>query len=314
VRSGPVVERGAKAVRNESNRRLVTPPPSEKESHLRRHSAGSFSGAPSSARAASPRLPRLEIRLLGHVEVLADGVPFPLATPRKTLALLTFLLLNRTSRVARDFLTFQLWPDEEEEIGRQRLRANLHDLQKIMPEPRDAWITGADSVLAWNPQAEVWLDVEAFEAASGDEARLREAAGLYRGDLVTAIYDEWIVAPRERLQQRYLRVLGELMREARRRQAYGQVGESLTYGFPFGGRRVNGSVVGGFELQLSATNSNAHSSSTGGYDEELSGILSYHLTPHVAIGLRPEFDWHGDAVSANRHKASALRLRIDLTQ
>jgi hypothetical protein len=93
-----------------------------------------------------------------------------------------------------------------------------------------------------------------------------------------------------------------------------QVGESLTYGFPFGGRLVNGAIVHGFVLQLSGTNSNSRSSSTGGYDEALSGILSYHLTSHLALGLRSDFDWHNDNVPSNRHKASDLRLRLDLTQ
>ncbi len=93
-----------------------------------------------------------------------------------------------------------------------------------------------------------------------------------------------------------------------------QVGESLTYGFPFGGKVVNGAIVHGLELQLSATNTNARSDASGAYDEALSGILSYHLSAHVAVGLRTEYMWHGDIVDANRHKESAIRLRLDLTQ
>jgi hypothetical protein len=93
-----------------------------------------------------------------------------------------------------------------------------------------------------------------------------------------------------------------------------QIGETLTYGFPFGGKVVGGAIVHGLELQLSASNSAQHSLSAGGYDEMLSSILSYHITSHLALGLRGEYDWHGDIVPENRHKASAIRLRLDLTQ
>jgi PKD repeat protein len=93
-----------------------------------------------------------------------------------------------------------------------------------------------------------------------------------------------------------------------------QIGETMTYGFPFGGRVVGGAIVHGLELQLSASNTAQHSLSAGGYDEMLSSILSYHLTPHLALGLRGEYDWHGDIDPDNRHKASAIRIRLDLTQ
>jgi PKD repeat protein len=93
-----------------------------------------------------------------------------------------------------------------------------------------------------------------------------------------------------------------------------QIGETLTYGFPFGGRLVGGAIVHGLELQLSASNSAQHALSAGGYDQMLSSILSYHLTSHLALGLRGEYDWHGDIIPENRHKSSAIRLRLDLTQ
>jgi hypothetical protein len=102
--------------------------------------------------------------------------------------------------------------------------------------------------------------------------------------------------------------------------ALATVGESLTYGFPFGGRMVNGAVVHGLELQFSATNVTNHAPSigsapgTGTTDRGANAVLAFHLSPHLAIGLRGELTWHGDIVPANNTKASALRLRFDLTQ
>jgi hypothetical protein len=96
--------------------------------------------------------------------------------------------------------------------------------------------------------------------------------------------------------------------------ALASVGESLTYGFPFGGRVVGGVVVHGLELQLSGTNITNHSVGAGGTDRGANAVLAYHLSAHLAVGLRGEFTWHSDSVPANNAKASALRLRFDLTQ
>jgi two-component SAPR family response regulator len=72
-----------------------------------------------------------------------------------------------------------------------------------------------DSV-AWNSSASLWLDVDAFETASNDRARLGEAIELYRGDLLPELYDEWLDVIRERNRNVYLRCLTERISEARR--------------------------------------------------------------------------------------------------
>ena len=50
--------------------------------------------------------PELHISLFGHVAVEVNGTPFKLATPRKTLPVLAYLLLNRDAPIARDFLAY----------------------------------------------------------------------------------------------------------------------------------------------------------------------------------------------------------------
>jgi DNA-binding SARP family transcriptional activator len=78
--------------------------------------------------------------------------------------------------------------------------------------------------LQWRPDAAVTLDVAEFEAKlsqvdaldAGDQvavrAALEEATALYRGDLLPSCYDDWILAEREELRQRFLGALERLAR------------------------------------------------------------------------------------------------------
>src|ERR1700730_8821084 len=162
--------------------------------------------------------PALRVHLFGHVRVYADGDPFQMATPRKSLPLLAYLLLHRDGAVSREFLSFLLWPDETEDSARQKLRATLFDLVRVMPAAPDGhWITIEGTGVRWNPDTKVGLDVDDFEAAVADPERLEQGCGLYAGDLLEALYDEWIIAPRERLRSAYVGALGQLISAARRR-------------------------------------------------------------------------------------------------
>jgi DNA-binding SARP family transcriptional activator/tetratricopeptide (TPR) repeat protein len=159
---------------------------------------------------------RLEFRLFGHLEVALDGDRFSLATPRKSLQVITYLLLHRATPVSREYLAFLLYPDDEEGVARGKLRATLGEFPKILPQPVERYVLIETDKVAWNPDADVWLDVDAFVAASGDRSRLGEAIELYRGDLLPEIYDEWLDVVRERHRNTYLRCLTELASEARR--------------------------------------------------------------------------------------------------
>lgn len=71
---------------------------------------------------------------------MVAGVPFRLATPRKSLQVLAYLLLNRAATVSRDYLAFLLWPDDAEDTARVRLRASIHDLARVLPQPAERWL------------------------------------------------------------------------------------------------------------------------------------------------------------------------------
>ncbi len=159
---------------------------------------------------------RLDVRLFGHLEVALGGERFNLATPRKTLQVLAYLLLHRGSGVSREYLAFLLYPDDEESGARAKLRATLSDFAKVLPAPVNRYVTVNTDKVAWNPDADLWLDVETFMSAANDRSRLDEAIELYRGDLLPEVYDEWLDLIRERYRTTYLRCLTERISEARR--------------------------------------------------------------------------------------------------
>jgi DNA-binding SARP family transcriptional activator/tetratricopeptide (TPR) repeat protein len=165
--------------------------------------------------------PELHISLFGHVAVEVNGTPFKLATPRKTLPVLAYLLLNRDAPIARDFLAYVMWPEDEEEAARTKLRLSLFDLARVLPpefEGRALTVDG-DSVRL-RPDLHLWLDVEEFGRLIVDPQRIEEAVSLYRGDLLTSLYDEWVFSERERHRNTFLAGLLQLVSQARRQRNF----------------------------------------------------------------------------------------------
>jgi len=78
---------------------------------------------------------------------------------------------------------------------------------------------------------------------------------------------------------------------------------------------TGGALLHGWELQFSLTNTASSSAASVGADQALSAIVSYHLTRHVALGVRTELHRHsGTPVVAQPNATSVLRLRLDVTQ
>ena len=163
----------------------------------------------------------VRFRLFGHVAVDVDGQPFKLATPRKTLPILAYLLLHRESPVARDFLAYVMWPDDEEESARNKLRMSLYDLARILPSELGDGALAVDSDnVQLRPAPGLWLDVDEFDRLIRDPERTEEAIALYRGDLLASLYDEWIFPERERRRNAYLGALANLVSRARRQRHF----------------------------------------------------------------------------------------------
>jgi LuxR family maltose regulon positive regulatory protein len=165
--------------------------------------------------AVAPR-PPLRVLALGGFQVQRGNQPIPSEAwqRRKTRLLLLYLLAQAPRRVPRDELLETLWPDLPPDSAALALNTTFSDLRRIL-EPYlgkgqpSRYLLRDEETLAFNPTAETWYDVAAFEQAvrAGGQAA-RQALALYRGDfLPEEPYVDWVLRERERLRGLYLNTL-----------------------------------------------------------------------------------------------------------
>ncbi|MHB8462127.1 MAG: AfsR/SARP family transcriptional regulator, partial [Vulcanimicrobiaceae bacterium] len=163
----------------------------------------------------------LRIALFGQPRVhSANGThEFPL--PRKTLNVLAYLILQHKRSATRDSIAFALFPDDDENTARSRLRQNLSYLQSSLPAAPDSqpFIIADSERIAWNTESAAHVDVLAFETAI-DDGRDDDAIHEYSGDLLPTLYDEWTTRERERLRDAYHSVLARSIARDRSLRRY----------------------------------------------------------------------------------------------
>jgi DNA-binding SARP family transcriptional activator/pimeloyl-ACP methyl ester carboxylesterase len=136
---------------------------------------------------------------------------------RKARALLAYLALRPGSEYSRESLAALLWPDMADEHARHNLRQALLALRQTLAMERDPF-GGDGEVVALDPGA-VTVDVPSFErcARAGTPDARREAASLYRGDLLEGFsidegpFESWLAGERQRLRELALAVLDRLL-------------------------------------------------------------------------------------------------------
>jgi DNA-binding SARP family transcriptional activator len=160
----------------------------------------------------------IRLHLLGQTSIFVGDRPFKLGMPHKTLPLLGFAVVHRGGPIMRGRAAFRLWPDDGEEAALAKLRRSIYLLPRALPPApkQQPWLLVDAAHFQWNPDAPAWVDVDAFERLAADPATFDAAAETYRGDLLSEIYDEWVIAERERLRIRYLRILEESLGRYRR--------------------------------------------------------------------------------------------------
>src|SRR5262245_61596978 len=149
--------------------------------------------------------PTLHIELLGHFRLTADQTPVTALDSPRLQAVLAYLVLQRTSPERRAHLAFQLWPDTTEAQAQANLRTLLHRLRQALPDA-DQFLHIDAQTVQWRCEAPYTLDVADVEQAltraeaaerAGNHAAMRaafmDAAGRYRGDLLPALYDDWVL-------------------------------------------------------------------------------------------------------------------------
>ncbi|HLV81592.1 MAG TPA: AAA family ATPase [Chthonomonadaceae bacterium] len=157
--------------------------------------------------------PLWRICLFGRLRVEREGEEVLHFRTQKTGALLAYLAYFRDRAHPREELIDQFWQEADLDSGRASLRTALAALRRLL-EPSGV---AADSVLIadrvairLDPEA-VTTDVSEFEAAlraaqsaitSEERARLlAQSLELYRGPLLSAFQEPWVVRERQRLEQ-----------------------------------------------------------------------------------------------------------------
>ncbi len=154
---------------------------------------------------------RLEIRLLGAVEIILDGRRLRAFNSLRLQRFLALIVLRRDPQ-HRSRLAFLLWPDSDERQARTNLRKLLHEFRHSLPDS-DEFVEIDNETVQWIPSGPSEVDVLRFRdaMAAGD---LELATGLYSGDLLPACYDGWILDERAKLRADAYRALVRLAEEA----------------------------------------------------------------------------------------------------
>src|SRR5262249_19711856 len=165
---------------------------------------------PGSESASTSQRP-LRAVLLGGFAIGVGDEPLAAFGRPRIQSLLAYLLLHCQTPQSRQHLAFMMWPDSTETQARANLRNLVHGLLHGLPDVEKRLEMGSGA-LGWRPDATVVVDVAEFEAAvkAADAARrsadttaaqawLEAAVSIYRGELLPGLFDDWIVAERDRL-------------------------------------------------------------------------------------------------------------------
>ena len=163
------------------------------------------------SRVSSESPARLEVRLLGAVEVILDGRRLGAFNSLRLQRFLALITLRRHLQ-HRPRLAFELWPDSSERQALTNLRKLVHDFRHSLPDIGE-FVQVDNEIVRWIPTGPSEVDVLRFRdaIAAGD---LELAARLYSGDLLPACYDDWVLAERAKLRAEACRVLVRLTDEA----------------------------------------------------------------------------------------------------
>lgn len=163
------------------------------------------------SRASSESPARLEVRLLGAVEVILDGRHLRSFNSLRLQRFLALIAIRRDLQ-HRSRLAFELWPDSNERQARTNLRKLLHEFRHSLPDIGE-FVEIDNEIVRWLPAGPSEVDALRFREAIavGD---LELAARLYSGDLLPACYDDWVLDERAKLRAEAYGVFVRLTDEA----------------------------------------------------------------------------------------------------
>lgn len=184
---------------------------------------------------------RLNIRLLGPVEIVVDGRSLAVDT-KKAVALLAYLAMAE-KQVSRDHLADLFWPDSDPDRARATLRRTLSALRSGLD---DRWVEADRSTVELVRSPAVAIDaIELLEAADDDHGHetfdgcgrcigtLARPADSIRGDFMEgfslrgcAEFDDWMMGQSEHIRRRESTVFERLATAYAAEGRYGEAIES----------------------------------------------------------------------------------------
>ena len=161
---------------------------------------------------------RLELHLLGKLDVMVDGRSHTTSLSVKAQAMLCYLALTGESH-SRHALAGLLWGDVPEAKAKNSLRVTLAALRKICPNHLHV----THLAIGIQPDSDLWLDSQAFAADlenTADHTILQQTLNLYRGDFLEDLhvsgspaFEEWLLNQRSHWQQQALHGFSHLSRQ-----------------------------------------------------------------------------------------------------
>lgn len=160
------------------------------------------------------------IEMLGGFAARSEGGVEAHFQTRRAAALLARLAFRAPHPEPRESLAASLWPDEDWEATRNRLRQTLVVLRRALSTgPESGWLVvdrNAARLLLQNVTVDV-LEFDAALRAASNAGSIAEsipafekAIDLYRGPLLSGFHESWIGPERARLNAEYLTALTSL--------------------------------------------------------------------------------------------------------
>ena len=169
----------------------------------------------------------LEVKLFGTGCMSYCGRILPGFPNHQSYWVLCYLILNRQYPQCREKLASVFWDNYPTAVSKKYLRNAIWRLRQSLQSigvPVEDYIFISEDTLSFVTSGQCWLDTEAFESTIGEyrdvsgqelnpqQAQAMETAtGLFVGDLLEGIYEDWCLLDRERLSLLYMNALSKLM-------------------------------------------------------------------------------------------------------
>ncbi|MBM7799913.1 DNA-binding SARP family transcriptional activator/lambda repressor-like predicted transcriptional regulator [Microlunatus panaciterrae] len=151
----------------------------------------------------------LQVSLLGEQVItdVATGAARP--CPSRTVSLLALLAAHAGAPQQRQRIAGLFWPESGDAQALTNLRRELHHLRQLLDDDPAVVVTSRD--LCWVDSTSCRVDVRVFETERRAAMRASEPARalghavkaleVYRGDLLPALYDDWLLDLRADLRE-----------------------------------------------------------------------------------------------------------------